>query len=172
MWGLLAAPTNLQALIPSPNPSFCLYPPWNPTAYLFRLRAVVKTGLFFPQEKHLPCRPEVSGVVVEENGAKAETAARETVVGAAVLPEVEEQAEAQPPSFPSVPVPVMAALEVGEEEVTVVGVEGDLMGAVDGVLIGAEEEVLMGVAEVDVVVAEVGEEDEAALTKAHRCTRE
>lgn len=86
--------------------------------------------------------------MVEEIGAKAETAARETVVGAAVLPEVEEQAEAQPPSFPSVPVPVMAVLEVGEEEV------------------------LMGVAEVDVVVAEVGEEDEAASTKAHPCTRE
>lgn len=102
--------------------------------------------------------------MVEEIGAKAETAARETVVGAAVLPEVEEQAEAQPPSFPSVPVPVMAVLEVGEEEVMVVGVEG--------VLIGAEEEVLMGVAEVDVVVAEVGEEDEAASTKAHPCTRE
>ncbi|GKZ25641.1 hypothetical protein AbraIFM66951_007099 [Aspergillus brasiliensis] len=105
---------------------------------------------------------EASGVVAEETGAKAEIVAKETVVGAAVLPEAEE-AEAQPLSSPSVPVPVMGVLEVGEV------VEEGLMGAVDGVLIGAEEEVSMGVV-VDVVVvvaAEVGE-DEAASIKAQR----
>lgn len=123
----------------------------------------------------LPCRREVSGVVVEEIGAKAETVARETVVGAAaVLPEVEVQAEARPLSSLSVPVPVMAVLEVGEEEVmVVVVVGGDLMGAVDGVrIIGDGEEGLMGAVVVDVVAAEVGEEGEAVLIKVRRCTRE
>lgn len=113
--------------------------------------------------------------MVEEIGAKAETVARETVVGAAaVLPEVEVQAEARPLSSLSVPVPVMAVLEVGEEEVmVVVVVGGDLMGAVDGVrIIGDGEEGLMGAVVVDVVAAEVGEEGEAVLIKVRRCTRE
>lgn len=92
--------------------------------------------------------------MVEEIGAKAET-----VVGAAaVLPEVEVQAEARPLSSLSVPVPVMAVLEVGEEEVMVV---------VGGDMIEGEEEA-MGF----VVAAEVGEEGEAVLIKARRYTRE
>lgn len=111
--------------------------------------------------------------MVEEIGAKAEALVRETVVGAAaVLPEVEVQAEARPLSSLSVPVPVMAVLEVGEEEVMVV-VGGDLMGAVDVVrIIGDGEEGLMGAVVVDVVAAEVGEEGEAVLIRARRCTRE
>ena len=115
--------------------------------------------------------------MVEEIGAKAETVARETVVGAAaVLPEVVVQAVARPLSSLSVPVPVLAVLEVGEEEVmvvVVVVVGGDLMGAVDGVrIIEDGEEGLMGAVVVDVVAAEVGEEGEAVLIKARRCTRE